>query len=282
MTGCALAGNNDYAVGSRWRRWNPHIHAPGTLLNDQFGDDWENYLKAIEDATPTVEVLGITDYSSIECYKAVMVRWKAGRLPNVKMLFPNVEFRMTVEPEKQKAINLHLMFCPDDDDHVQQIERALLSLSFEFKGHQHRCCLADLAILGRAHNPKITDQMAACREGANQFKLDLPKFRDLFRNNRWVAENCIVGVSSKSNDGTAGLQNDSGFAALRKEIERFAHVIYCSNAKTRDFWLGKSSNDVKTLEETYGGRKPCLHGCDAHSVAKTCMPDEARPQSSVC
>ena len=67
-------------------------------------------------------------------------------------------------------------------------------------------------------------------------------------------------LCEKSNDGTAGLQNDPGFAALRKQIERFAHVIYCSNPKTRDFWLGKASNDVKALEETYGGRKPCLHG----------------------
>ncbi len=265
-----------YAVGSRWRRWNPHIHAPGTLLSDQFGDDWESYLKAIEEASPTVEVLGITDYSCIECYKAVKSHRDAGRLPNVKLLFPNVEFRMSVETEKQKGINLHLMFCPDDDNHVQEIERALLALSFEFKGQQHRCSLGELAMLGRAHKPSIVDEGAARREGANQFKVELAKFRDLFRNDRWVAANCIVGVASKSNDGTAGLQNDQGFAALRKEIERFAHVIYCSNPNTRDFWLGKGTSDAQALEHTYGGRKPCIHGCDAHSVAKTCQPDEAR------
>ena len=23
--------------GSRWQRWDPHVHAPGTVLNDQFG-----------------------------------------------------------------------------------------------------------------------------------------------------------------------------------------------------------------------------------------------------
>ena len=27
--------------GSRWHRWDPHLHAPGTLLNDQFGGDWD-------------------------------------------------------------------------------------------------------------------------------------------------------------------------------------------------------------------------------------------------
>jgi hypothetical protein len=23
--------------GSEWRRWEPHVHAPGTVMNNQFG-----------------------------------------------------------------------------------------------------------------------------------------------------------------------------------------------------------------------------------------------------
>lgn len=265
-----------YDGGSVWRRWNPHIHAPGTLINDQFGSDWEKYLTAIEQATPTVEVLGITDYSSVECYKAVKARRDSGRLANVKLLFPNIEFRMTVETDKQKGINLHLMFCPDDADHVEKVERALLALSFEFNGHPYRCCVADLALLGRTLNPGQQDELAARREGAKQFRVELSKFRDLFRHNKWVAENCIVGVSAKSGDGTAGLQGDAGYAAMRKEIQRFAHVVYSSNPNTRDYWLGKGADDLKALEQTYGGRKPCIHGCDGHDVTKTCQPDDGR------
>ena len=50
--------------GSDWRRWEPHIHAPGTVLNDQFGggDPWETYLTALETATPSIEALAVTDY----------------------------------------------------------------------------------------------------------------------------------------------------------------------------------------------------------------------------
>ena len=266
-----------YESGSHWRRWNPHIHAPGTLLNDQFEGEWEEYLRAIEDATPSVEVLGITDYLGIECYKAVRAYCKNGRLPKVKLLFPNVEFRLTVETDKRKGINLHLLFCPDDSDHVEQIERALSMLSFEYKGRPHRCTRADLVLLGRGHNAALTDELAARSEGANQFKVELLKLRELFRNNKWVTDNCIVAVAASNNDGTAGLQNDASFAASRQEIERFAHVIFSSNTKVRDFWLGKSaSDDVRKLEQVYGGRKPCLHGCDAHTVAKTCRPDEGR------
>src|ERR1700730_1814450 len=45
--------------GSRWYRWEPHVHAPGTVLNDQFkgANSWEGYLKAVESRLPVVEKL---------------------------------------------------------------------------------------------------------------------------------------------------------------------------------------------------------------------------------
>jgi hypothetical protein len=48
--------------GSRWYRWEPHIHAPGTVLNDQFkgSDSWECYLKRLEAAAPAIRAIGIT------------------------------------------------------------------------------------------------------------------------------------------------------------------------------------------------------------------------------
>jgi hypothetical protein len=40
--------------GWEWRRWEPHIHTPGTVLNNQFGavDPWAAYLAALEQVTP--------------------------------------------------------------------------------------------------------------------------------------------------------------------------------------------------------------------------------------
>jgi len=69
-----------YARGSEWHRWDPHLHAPGTLLNDQFGGDWEAYLSRIEGSTPRIEALGVTDYFCIQTYRAVKARKVAGRL----------------------------------------------------------------------------------------------------------------------------------------------------------------------------------------------------------
>jgi len=45
------------ARGSEWRRWEPHIHAPGTVLNNQFGgrDPWGAYLSALESLAREVD-----------------------------------------------------------------------------------------------------------------------------------------------------------------------------------------------------------------------------------
>jgi hypothetical protein len=58
--------------GSRWHRWGPHLHAPGTLLAYQFASDWEAYLTAVEKSDPVA--LSVTDYSCIQTYKEVRKR----------------------------------------------------------------------------------------------------------------------------------------------------------------------------------------------------------------
>jgi hypothetical protein len=119
--------------GSEWHRWDPHIHAPGTVLEDGFAGDWEAYLDKIETAIPMIGALGVTDYYSIETYREVL-KWKAiGRLSNVQFLFPNVEMRLGVKTARQKGINIHLLFSPDDTNHEQEIERVLSHLTFESK-----------------------------------------------------------------------------------------------------------------------------------------------------
>lgn len=69
--------------GSEWHRWDPHLHAPGTILNDQFSGDWESYLSRVESASPVVEALGVTDYFSIRTYREVREWKREKRLPNV-------------------------------------------------------------------------------------------------------------------------------------------------------------------------------------------------------
>jgi predicted metal-dependent phosphoesterase TrpH len=65
-----------YPKGAEWRKWDLHIHTPGTAKNDQFVSDadvWEDYIQALE-AAEEIKVLGITDYFSIDNYKKLRRR----------------------------------------------------------------------------------------------------------------------------------------------------------------------------------------------------------------
>ena len=259
--------------GCEWRRWDPHLHAPGTLLSDRFNGDWDAYLERIELSEPRIEALGVTDYFCIRTYQQVR-KWKEkNRLENVHLIFPNVEIRMNIETDKGSAINLHLLFSPDDPDHECEIIRALGQLDFEFDSRNYSCTESDLVALGHAFTGKRLGPEAALRAGANQFKVSLTQLKKLFRAERWVQENCLVAVAGSSNDGTAGLAKDASFAATRQEVERFAHIIFASTPKQRDFWLGHAPvAPADYIEKTYGSRKPCLHGSDAHEEERVGAP----------
>lgn len=266
----------NYQQGSVWRRWDPHLHAPGTLRNDQFKRDWEIYLSSIEKSDPPVVALGVTDYFCIETYKAVCAKKAEGRLKNVELIFPNVEMRLDIKTDKHAPLNIHLLFSPDDPNHVAEIERILADLKFEYGPRQYACTVDELEKLGRAHDPKQTDIQAARSIGANQFKTTLKELRNLFRQHEWMSKNCVVAVSGSSNDGTAGLQKDDAFAATRIELERFANIIFASSPSQRQFWLGNGAASKGDVERMFGSLKPCLHGSDAHWNEKVVAPDNDR------
>jgi hypothetical protein len=198
-------------------------------------------------------------------------------MPEVDLLFPNVEIRLDTKTDKARAINMHLLFSPDDPNHEKEIERLLAQLQFEFNERIYFCTASQLTDLRRACNPSITDDLAAQRAGTNQFKTTLGDLRRLFRNEKWLRNNCLVALAGSSNDGTSGLQSDDSYAATRKEIERFANIIFASTPKQREFWLGELPFAPKeVIEETYGALKPCLHGSDAHRNEKVAAPEYDR------
>ena len=255
------------AQGAKWHRWDPHIHAPGTILNNQYhGEEaWEQFLDRVEKSDPTIRALGITDYYSIDSYAAVLEKKKQGRLRNVDLIFANVEMRYGIGTGRGSPINVHLLVSPEDPDHIEYIHRFLRSFTFDAFGESFRCDRSDLIRLGKAYDKSIQDDVIALQAGTNQFKVNPDQLRAEWKRSTWVQDNVLVAVAASSNDGTAGLQGDSSLATLRKEIEKFAHVIFSSQPKQREFWLGRGIVSVDKLDSDWNGRKPCLHGSDAHA-----------------
>lgn len=262
--------------GTEWRRWEPHIHGPGTLLNDQFKGPvaWKNYIQALEDCTPTIEALAVTDYYTTDVYEEVL-SWKlSGRLPNVQLLFPNIEVRLDVAA-KQGFVNLHLLVSPEDSNHLVEVQRLLSQLTFSAHGDRFNCTKADLERLGQATDPAIQDSRTAIALGATQFKVSFDQLRKAFADMAWARENILIAVAGAAGDGTSGLQQAADMT-IRAEIEKFADVIFSSSPAQRQFWIGKGRATAQHLRDRYSGCKPCLHGSDAHGPASVGRPNEDR------
>lgn len=254
------------------------MHGPGTVLNDQYHGDgvWDEFLRRLEEANPPIRALGVTDYYSVDVYEAVLAKKNEGRLPQVDLLFPNIEMRYGVGTGKGAPVNVHLLVSPEDPDHLEQVRRFLNALTFEAYDESFRCDKTDLIRLGRRHDKNTQDDQAALRVGTNQFKISPAQLIDKWRDSKWARENILIAVAGGSHDGTSGLQGDASLAALRKEIERNAHIIFSAQQGQREFWLGQGAASLEALNSEWGGCKPCLHGSDAHHLDQVGIPDKDR------
>ncbi|MBZ7921537.1 AAA family ATPase [Ensifer adhaerens] len=262
--------------GSEWRRWEPHIHAPGTVLNNQFGggSPWENYLTSLETVTPKIEAIAVTDYYLTDTYEEVLKQKAAGRLPDVQLIFPNVELRLDVAA-KTGFVNVHLLVSPEDPNHVAELHRILQRLQFQAHGDTFNCTRADLISLGKKADTSIIDDRAALAHGATQFKVNFDQLRRVMRESDWAKANILVAVAGAAGDGTSGLRQAAD-ATMRQEIEKFAHIIFSSSPAQREFWSGRRGVTLDQLKERYDGCKPCLHGSDAHDQKTVGQPVEER------
>jgi len=263
--------------GSRWYRWEPHVHAPGTVLNDQFkgANSWEGYLKALETATPAIRAIGITDYYSTESYERVCEAQRRWRLTGCDLIFPNIEMRLGIGTVKGKWVNLHLLVSPEDPDHLAELKRFLARLTFSAHSDSFSCNKDELVRLGQRCDLTFTDPIAALERGSEQFKVSFDQLKQVYKDSAWAQQNILVAVAGSETDGTSGVRAAAD-ATLRQEVEKFAHVIFASSSAQREFWLGRRSLTEEEVRRRYGGLKPCMHGSDAHDEQTAGIPDGDR------
>jgi len=259
--------------GSEWRRWEPHVHAPGTVMNNQFSGPtaWSDYLTALEQAMPVIEALAVTDYYVTDTYEEVLRHHAAGRLPAVKLIFPNMELRLDIATASGGFVNLHLFVSPEDPQHIQELGRLMSRLQFNVMQDRFDCTRADLIRLGKKADPNLTDDRAALSYGANQFKVNFQQLREVFSQSGWAKKNILIAVAGGATDGTSGVRGAAD-QTIRREIEGFAHVIFASSQAQREFWIGQRGLGPAEIRARYRGLKPCLHGSDAHKLDDVASP----------
>lgn len=263
--------------GSEWGRWDLHIHTPSTLHANEFAGDsleekWERYASTIE-AKGEVATLGITDYFTIEGYKTVREMKAAGRLQNVTLILPNIELRVVPMTGEGIALNVHVIAGPEIVDELDTLlfER----LGFQYAGTRYSATTKSLMRLGEAvHGHGALPPESALAKGAAQFKVEPSDLYEAFASPR-LRENALIVLANGHKDGWSGLK-DSGISAMRRELCRQANAIFTGRPKDREFFLGRGDLSPEVMIQRFGGLKPCIHGCDAHSLERVLEPDEKR------
>ncbi len=234
--------------GSLWRRWDLHLHTPGTKLNDAFGgtDDliWKQYIEFLEDSP--VQVFGITDYFSCDAYFELVRRYREQNPTSTKRFFPNVEFRLSESISNDGGHpNIHVLF--DNDIAVcrrERIQRFLTNLdtqAIDDANAKRRCSDLETKADFESATVSLNDLLHALEEtfgDATPYLLVFPANNDGLR----------------STDTTSPRKN-----ALADRLDKTCHLFF-GNEKNSAFCL---RTDRYAVGES--SPKPVVSGTDAHS-----------------
>jgi hypothetical protein len=288
-----------YPRGAEWRRWELHIHTPGTLKNDNFtganiDEKWSNYLSSLNDyidisnPTKNIAVVAITDYLSIDNYLKIKSMYNLGQLSQtVKLLLPNVEMRISPVTGAETPINIHCIFSADIDTELES--RFFGKLKFTDGSTSYSATKSELIRFGRAFKSDQTlNENEARKIAAEQFIVNFSDLKKLFDDDRELRDKAIIIVSNKSGDGASGLRNHSDYLiqdpsgcrsqlqATRRALYKMSDAIFSSNSNDITYFVGGGVDCKDEVIKTCGSLKPCFHGSDAHENAKVFEPDGKR------
>ena len=112
---------------------------------------------------------------------------------------------------------------PGEEDVVARRPVAVFLKRLQFHAFDDRfdCTRAELIKLGKRADPAISDDGAALRHGATQFKVNFDQLRKVIDESDWAKKNILIAVAGGAGDGTSGVRQAAD-ATVRQEIEKFA------------------------------------------------------------
>lgn len=107
-------------IGSDWSKWDLHVHTPLSIYQHYGADTaetWEKYISDLEALPEEFKVIGINDYLFLDGYEKVLEYKNEGRLKNIELILPVLEFRLSefsgVDFGEYKRPNIHVIFADE-------------------------------------------------------------------------------------------------------------------------------------------------------------------------
>ena len=241
--------------GSEWRKWDLHLHAPGTKLNDQFktgdgSDVWSAFCQKLHDSD--VQVFGITDYFSADGYFSACEKYRERYPDSTKVFFPNIELRTNdVVNKEQEEVNVHLLFNPFRPEHLEKIKSFLNTLKTNKTDSAGRNVKAS-ELKHQKDYAAATTTRAYIQEALAE---TYGKGADLL--------DCLLIITAANNDGIRPERGKQRKLLITDELDKLSDVFF-GNAGNVDYFLKTDRAEDKA---EFTKPKPVLSGSDAHSLS---------------
>lgn len=288
-----------YPRGSEWRRWDLHVHTPCSALNNGFGSDFDAYAKLLLERafSERIAAVGVTDYFTIEGYKALrklladkprlsaLVGAETAQAAERILFIPNIEFRaadLVRGADGDARINFHVLFS-DDLDPEEIEEHFLREIKFihesepDTADQRRSLTVRNLEALGKRlkaeHEPFRSDSdlvigMRTAVVDHEEVTRVLLEQGERFKDRYLFCVPADEDLSRARWDGQGHL--------VRKLMLQKAHMLFSSNAATREFGLGKRHDSIAAFKQEFKSLKPCIHGSDSHGPEELFAPAEDR------
>jgi ABC-type lipoprotein export system ATPase subunit len=262
------------SLGSRWRKWDLHVHTPDSLVHHYPGEDpWDFFLTDLAGLPAELAVIGINDYLFVDGYERVRREVDLGNLPNIEAVFPVVEFRLKqlVGTEGHLSrINLHVIF-PEGTSADSLRAQFINGLSADFhlaseypgvtwQGFPSRENLMALGASIRSTVPPEKQQELPTSDlelGFSNLVVDVSQVRQLLTRPMWK-ESHLLAVGKTE---WASLKWTPASIAIKKDVINGAHLVFLAAASPAAYMAAKQSLSAA------GVNARLLDCSDAHSPA---------------
>ena len=273
-----------HSDGSRWRKWDLHIHTPASFQwsGERFDRASEEHniqliaemVEAINSSD--VDVFGIMDYWTFDGYHRFRRHCRSNQSPEcAKRVFPGIELR--IEAPVDYRLNTHVLF--DDAVTDQQLDDFLNTLRISVVDRplspealaKFGSKLDEGKMIHHGYKPENRSDQAKMYElGCKTALITRDSWREALR--LFQDKKCVVIQPYDTSDGLEDLDWKTHSSA-DTEFMRVADIFESRNQKNIDLFLGlglPEKPDVgRAFLQNLGGKpKPVVSGSDAHRFSQ--------------
>lgn len=243
---------NHFPRGSEWRKWDLHVHPPGTKLSDGYSKNesnqlhWDRFCRLIHDSD--VHAIGITDYFSLDGFYTFKEKYDRLYPNSNKVFFPNLELRLNEAVNKAgELVDFHVIFPPNlSREKADEFLRNLKTESTDSNGKNLSC--ADIEDSSGYESVSVSRK---CLDDAIESTYGKKAIRT----------DHLLFVAAVNNSGIRPEGSSKRKNLLSDEVDKFVHGLFGNQGNTAFY---QNTNRLEAAEQKVPA-KPVFSGCDAHN-----------------